>query len=183
MKTFTATPSTTTHKWFVVDADGQVLGRLASEIAKILRGKHKPIFTPHMDTGDCVIVVNASKVVVTGRKAEKSAVPAIPNAPNPTAAPTARERNCRFDGSTASRCKNDHKPRARSAGARSTIRKNAAPIQVNTIHEIGEATERGAKRVIIMPSGIKIARTANALVAIVLHGAGSAGSRTRRAHR
>ena len=71
MKTFTATPSTTTHKWFVVDADGQVLGRLASEIAKILRGKHKPIFTPHMDTGDFVIVVNASKVVVTGRKAEQ----------------------------------------------------------------------------------------------------------------
>ena len=71
MKTYTATPSTITHKWFVVDADGQVLGRLASEIAKILRGKHKPAFTPHMDTGDCVIVVNASKVVVTGRKAEQ----------------------------------------------------------------------------------------------------------------
>ena len=71
MKTYTATPSTITHKWFVVDADGQVLGRLASEIAKILRGKHKPIFTPHMDTGDFVIVVNASKVVVTGRKAEQ----------------------------------------------------------------------------------------------------------------
>jgi large subunit ribosomal protein L13 len=71
MKTFTATPATTTHKWFVVDADGQVLGRLASEIAKIIRGKHKPIFTPHMDTGDFVIVVNASKVVVTGRKAEQ----------------------------------------------------------------------------------------------------------------
>lgn len=71
MKTFTATPATTTHKWFVVDADGQVLGRLASEIARIIRGKHKPIFTPHMDTGDCVIVVNASKVVVTGRKAEQ----------------------------------------------------------------------------------------------------------------
>ena len=71
MKTFTATPSTTTHKWFVVDADGQVLGRLASEIAKIIRGKHKPIFTPHMDTGDFVIVINASKIAVTGRKAEQ----------------------------------------------------------------------------------------------------------------
>jgi large subunit ribosomal protein L13 len=70
-KTYTATPSTITHKWFVVDADGQVLGRLASEIAKIIRGKHKPVFTPHMDTGDFVIVVNASKVVVTGRKAEQ----------------------------------------------------------------------------------------------------------------
>jgi large subunit ribosomal protein L13 len=71
MKTYTATPSTIQHKWFVVDADGQVLGRLASEIAKILRGKHKPVFTPHMDTGDCVIVLNAAKVVVTGRKAEQ----------------------------------------------------------------------------------------------------------------
>ncbi len=71
MKTYTATPSTITHKWFVVDADGQVLGRLASEIAKIIRGKHKPVFTPHMDTGDFVIVVNASKVAVTGRKAEQ----------------------------------------------------------------------------------------------------------------
>lgn len=71
MKTFTATPKTIQHKWFVVDADGQVLGRLASEIAKILRGKHKPDFTPHMDTGDFVIVLNASKVVVTGRKAEQ----------------------------------------------------------------------------------------------------------------
>lgn len=70
-KTYTATPSTIQHKWFVVDADGQVLGRLASEIAKILRGKHKPVFTPHMDTGDFVIVINASKVVVTGRKAEQ----------------------------------------------------------------------------------------------------------------
>jgi large subunit ribosomal protein L13 len=71
MKTFSATPRTIEHKWFVVDADGQVLGRLASEIAKIIRGKHKPVFTPHMDTGDFVIVVNASKVVVTGRKAEQ----------------------------------------------------------------------------------------------------------------
>ena len=70
MKTYSATPKDISHKWFVVDADGQVLGRLASEIAKILRGKHKPMFTPHMDTGDFVIVVNASKVVVTGRKAE-----------------------------------------------------------------------------------------------------------------
>jgi large subunit ribosomal protein L13 len=71
MKTYTATPTTIQHKWFVVDADGQVLGRLASEIARILRGKHKPVFTPHMDTGDYVIVLNASKVVVTGRKAEQ----------------------------------------------------------------------------------------------------------------
>ena len=68
MKTFSATPDDITSAWFVVDADGQVLGRLASEIAKIIRGKHKPIFTPHMDTGDGVIVINASKVKVTGRK-------------------------------------------------------------------------------------------------------------------
>ncbi|MEX2177719.1 MAG: 50S ribosomal protein L13 [Gemmatimonadaceae bacterium] len=71
MKTFSATPRDITKRWFVVDAEDQVLGRLASEIAKILRGKHKPIFTPHMDTGDGVIVVNAAKVRVTGRKAEQ----------------------------------------------------------------------------------------------------------------
>jgi large subunit ribosomal protein L13 len=71
MKTFSATPSDIEHKWFVVDADGMVLGRLASEVAKIIRGKHKPSFTPHMDTGDNVIVVNASRVRVTGRKAEQ----------------------------------------------------------------------------------------------------------------
>ncbi len=71
MKTFTATPKDIDHRWFVVDADGMVLGRLASEVAKIIRGKHKPTYTPHMDTGDNVIVINASKVRVTGRKAEQ----------------------------------------------------------------------------------------------------------------
>src|SRR4051812_7065153 len=71
MKTLSARPSDIRHDWIVVDADGQVLGRLAAEIAKIIRGKHKPIFTPHMDTGDFVIVINASKVKVTGRKAEQ----------------------------------------------------------------------------------------------------------------
>jgi large subunit ribosomal protein L13 len=71
MTTFSARPSDIDHQWFVVDADGQVLGRLASEIARILRGKHKPIFTPHMDCGDHVIVVNAAKVRLTGRKAEQ----------------------------------------------------------------------------------------------------------------
>src|SRR5215207_6869810 len=70
-RTFTATPSDISHRWFIVDAEGMVLGRLASEVAKILRGKHKPTFTPHMDTGDNVIVINASKVRVTGRKAEQ----------------------------------------------------------------------------------------------------------------
>ena len=71
MKTYTATPKDIEHRWYVVDADGMVLGRLASEIAKVIRGKHKPMFTPHMDTGDYVIVINASKVRVTGRKAEQ----------------------------------------------------------------------------------------------------------------
>src|SRR5439155_10096359 len=71
MRTFSATPRDIKQQWFVVDAEGMVLGRLASEIAKIIRGKHKPIFTPHMDTGDGVIVINAAKVRVTGRKAEQ----------------------------------------------------------------------------------------------------------------
>jgi large subunit ribosomal protein L13 len=71
MKTFTATPKDIERRWFVVDADGMVLGRLASEVAKLIRGKHKPTFTPHMDTGDHVIVINAAKVRVTGRKAEQ----------------------------------------------------------------------------------------------------------------
>lgn len=71
MKTFSATPHDIQHRWFIVDADGIVLGRLASEVAKVIRGKHKPIFTPHMDTGDNVIVINASRVKVTGRKAEQ----------------------------------------------------------------------------------------------------------------
>ena len=69
--TYTATPGDIDARWYVVDAEGMVLGRLASEVAKILRGKHKPIFTPHIDTGDHVIVINASKVRVTGRKAEQ----------------------------------------------------------------------------------------------------------------
>ena len=71
MKTYTATPRDIDHQWYIVDAAGMVLGRLATEVAKIIRGKHKPMFTPHMDTGDNVIVINASKVRVTGRKAEQ----------------------------------------------------------------------------------------------------------------
>ena len=71
MKTYSATPRDIEHRWFVVDAEGMVLGRLAAEVAKIIRGKHKPMFTPHMDTGDNVIVINAAKVRVTGRKAEQ----------------------------------------------------------------------------------------------------------------
>lgn len=68
MKTFIASTAAVERKWYVVDAEGKTLGRLSSEIAKILRGKHKPIFTPHIDTGDYVIVVNAEKVKVTGKK-------------------------------------------------------------------------------------------------------------------
>ena len=68
MKTFSAKGHEVKRDWFVVDADNKVLGRLASEIARRLRGKHKPEFTPHVDTGDYLVVVNASKMVVTGNK-------------------------------------------------------------------------------------------------------------------
>lgn len=71
MKTFMASPATIERKWYVVDAANMTLGRLASEVAKVLRGKNKPIFTPHMDTGDFVIVVNADKVKVTGKKLDQ----------------------------------------------------------------------------------------------------------------
>ena len=65
---YNAKPHEVEHKWYVIDAEGQILGRLASEIASILRGKKKPIYTPHVDTGDYVIVINAEKVEVTGKK-------------------------------------------------------------------------------------------------------------------
>jgi large subunit ribosomal protein L13 len=68
MKTYSAKPDDIERSWYVVDADGQTLGRMASQIATILRGKHKPIFTPHMDCGDYVVVVNAEKVHVTGNR-------------------------------------------------------------------------------------------------------------------
>jgi ribosomal protein L13, bacterial type len=71
MKSFTANPLTVERKWYVVDATGYTLGRMTSEIAKILRGKNKPIYTPHVDTGDYVIVVNADKINVTGKKLEQ----------------------------------------------------------------------------------------------------------------
>lgn len=71
MKTFMANDTAIDRKWYVVDAANMTLGRLASEVAKILRGKNKPIFTPHMDTGDYVIIVNADKVKVTGRKLDQ----------------------------------------------------------------------------------------------------------------
>ena len=71
MKTFMASPATIDRKWYVVDATGMTLGRLAAEVAKVLRGKNKAIFTPHIDTGDYVIVINAEKVTVTGRKLDQ----------------------------------------------------------------------------------------------------------------
>ena len=71
MKTFMASPATIDRKWYVVDAEGKTLGRLASEVAKVLRGKNKAIFTPHIDTGDYVIVINAEKVKVTGKKLDQ----------------------------------------------------------------------------------------------------------------
>lgn len=68
MKTYTAKPETVQRDWFVVDAAGQTLGRLATEIARRLRGKHKPEYTPHVDTGDYIVVINAEQVRVTGAK-------------------------------------------------------------------------------------------------------------------
>jgi large subunit ribosomal protein L13 len=73
-RTFSPRARDLTRDWYVVDADGQVLGRLAAQVARILRGKHKPIFAPHVDTGDHVIVVNAAKVVLTSNKGEKELV-------------------------------------------------------------------------------------------------------------
>lgn len=71
MKSFMASPATIERKWYVVDATGYTLGRLAAEVAKVLRGKNKPIYTPFMDCGDYVIIVNAAKVKVTGRKLDQ----------------------------------------------------------------------------------------------------------------
>ena len=74
MSTFTPKPADITRAWHVVDVDGLVLGRVATEVASILRGKHKPIYAPHCDTGDHVIIVNADKIVLTAGKAEKKVV-------------------------------------------------------------------------------------------------------------
>jgi ribosomal protein L13, bacterial type len=71
MKTYMANPTTIERKWYVVDAQGQTLGRIATEIARVLRGKHKPEFTPHADLGDYVIVVNAEKIKVSGKKMDQ----------------------------------------------------------------------------------------------------------------
>ncbi len=71
MNTYMANPDKIERKWYVVDAEGKTLGRLASEVAKVLRGKNKPVFTPHVDSGDYVIIVNAEKVSVTGKKLDQ----------------------------------------------------------------------------------------------------------------
>ena len=71
MNSFMANPDKIERKWYVVDAEGQTLGRLAAEVAKVLRGKNKPEFTPHIDTGDNVIVINAEKIKVTGKKLDQ----------------------------------------------------------------------------------------------------------------
>ena len=71
MKTYMANPDKIERKWYVVDAEGQTLGRLSAEIAKVLKEKNKPVFTPHIDTGDYVVVVNAAKVKVTGKKLDQ----------------------------------------------------------------------------------------------------------------
>ncbi len=71
MKTFMPSPATIERKWYVVDATDMTLGRLASEVAKVLRGKNKPMFTPHVDTGDYVIIINAAKINVTGKKLDQ----------------------------------------------------------------------------------------------------------------
>ena len=71
MRTYSAKPGENEPRWYIVDVEGKPLGRMATEIARILQGKHKPEYTPHVDCGDCIVVVNAEKVRVTGRKAEQ----------------------------------------------------------------------------------------------------------------
>ncbi len=71
MNSFMANPAKVERKWYVVDATGYTLGRMASEVAKVLRGKNKPVFTPHVDTGDYVVIVNAEKIKVTGKKLDQ----------------------------------------------------------------------------------------------------------------
>ena len=71
MKTYMAKAETVDRKWYIIDAEGMVLGRMASQVAAILRGKHKPTYTPHVDTGDHIIIVNADKIVLTGRKLDQ----------------------------------------------------------------------------------------------------------------
>ena len=92
MKTLFAKKGEVERKWHIVDAEGQVLGRLATQIASRLRGKHKPIFTPHVDTGDFVVVINAEKVRLTGNKLEKKVYYRHSNYPGGLKAETAKDR-------------------------------------------------------------------------------------------
>jgi large subunit ribosomal protein L13 len=92
MKTFSTTPKDIQREWYVVDAEGQTLGRLASEIASILRGKNKPYFVPHLDTGDYVIVVNASEIQVTGNKMDQKVYTRYTGWPGGLRTATLRER-------------------------------------------------------------------------------------------
>ena len=78
MKTWTAKPDEVKRDWWVVDAKGKTLGRLATQIANVLRGKNKPVFTPHVDTGDFVVVVNSDLIQMTGKKWEENVLPSLP---------------------------------------------------------------------------------------------------------
>ena len=86
MRTYTAKPGDIEHQWHVIDATDQVLGRLASQVARLLRGKHKTTFTPNADTGDFVIIINADKVALTGAKLEKKRAYRHPDTPVATRA-------------------------------------------------------------------------------------------------
>lgn len=91
-KTYMAKPGEVTREWYVVDAEGETLGRLAARVARVLRGKHKPSYTPHVDVGDFVIVVNASKVEVTGRKMDHKKYYRVSGYPGGLKATTLREK-------------------------------------------------------------------------------------------
>lgn len=92
MKTFSTTPKDIHREWYVVDAEGQTLGRLASRVASILRGKHKPYYAPYLDTGDCVIVVNSKGIRVTGNKMEQKVYTRYTGWPGGLRTATLRER-------------------------------------------------------------------------------------------
>jgi len=98
MKTFSAKPHEIKRDWYVVDASGKVLGRLAAEISRRLRGKHKPEYTPHVDTGDFIVVVNASQLRVTGRKAEQKTYYRHSGYPGGIYATTFEKMQARFPG-------------------------------------------------------------------------------------
>lgn len=92
MKTFSTTPNDIEREWHVVDAEGQILGRLASQVAAVLRGKHKPYYSPHLDTGDHVVIVNAEKIAVTGNKMDDKVYQRYTGWPGGVRTATLRER-------------------------------------------------------------------------------------------